>query len=41
MIALSYLFAFIFLKTPPLLIGPAVGKENTLAAAFAQYGALH
>ena len=30
-----------FLKTPPLLIDPAVGKENTLAAAFAQYDALH
>jgi hypothetical protein len=29
------------LKTPPLLIGPAVGKENMLAAAFAQYDALH
>ena len=29
------------MKTPPLLIGPAVGKENTLADAFAQNDALY
>jgi len=34
MIAPFILLAIIF-KTPPLLIGPDVGKENTLVAAFA------